>query len=1093
MTAASAPKESEASLPGGGFLLLITAASFLLGFACLGLVPMHVAAPVWPVNAFILAGALNRRRLGALVVMGAGFIGLLAAVLVEHGAPLMAVIDILEVGFCLVALHLARPAGADLTRFADLPIFLCLAGLAPALSGVAAAAAAGLNADSGHEFWLQWTSSGALGLLIVTPSVSALIKGPARDEAGWREGRRALLALAIGGLVLFGVRALHNEVADVLALAVLTIACAPAGPRVAALTLLGLAAVSTLRRLSPVYFPVPGLGPPLYPLAMEQAWLATLGLLLLPLSSLIEGHRRLSGELSLRLLQSEADRDALEGSGRLERLAGSMASIGYWRTDLRTNETVWSDEMARMLGFDPTAPRPPGLNVLKVIQTLVVEEDRARLMQLSESMRKDGEPWAFEARLIRANDGSCRTFSVRGEPIRDASGEVVAVLSVARDKTQEAQTLELLERSEALYRMVTEHSQDPVLHFAIDGTIRFASEAVKIYGYTPDQLVGCKAIDLVHPDDKTALAGFLAGLMAGGRPEALAYNDEFRILDASGGYHWVQGNPSLVFDAKGLPDGYVNSVRPIGARKAIEAELKASEARYRTIAERVSDIIAITPVSGRFLYVSPSIEATTGYKPEELVGTLWAQHIHPDDVEAAVAAYLNVMEERAEAAPIIRYRIRRKNGAWMWLEARPSALRDASGRFEAFLDVIRDASLQVALETELTAAKDAAEQVAAVKAEFLANMSHEIRTPLTAVLGFSEQLALQPELSPESREDLARIQHAGKTLLSIVNDILELSRLEAGRVQITRQPTELGGFFTDLVQMFAPMATAKALNLTLESDAPEKLVLDLDADHLRQVTLNLVGNALKFTEHGFVRIRVRHDAAASLLRVEVEDSGPGLDEAQLSNLFERFSQLETGSARRYAGSGLGLAICRGLIEAMDGRIGVDSRPGAGSTFFFEVEARVVQAAPFAPAQQGLDSASQAQGARVLVVDDNALNRELALRVLRSFGFEVDLATGGEEGVEAARLRAYDLIMMDVRMPRLDGPTAAALIRRECILNEKTPIVAFTADVDERLEKNTAHLFEGFVRKPLEVSQLFEVLNAVFDPDRPQMPVADMAD
>jgi signal transduction histidine kinase/CheY-like chemotaxis protein len=363
-----------------------------------------------------------------------------------------------------------------------------------------------------------------------------------------------------------------------------------------------------------------------------------------------------------------------------------------------------------------------------------------------------------------------------------------------------------------------------------------------------------------------------------------------------------------------------------------------------------------------------------------------------------------------------------------------------------------------------------AEQAARVKAEFLANMSHEIRTPLTSILGFASLLAAK-DLGEESGRYANRILGASRNLLALVNDVLDFSKLEAGGLEIKHKsgcPDQCG---RDTVDLFAAAAAAKSLTLSFEAERLPAYVT-ADFDRIRQVLMNLVGNAVKFTTAGGVRVSGRYDARTGALSYRVADTGPGLDAADRDKLFKRFSQVDAGVNRAHGGSGLGLAISKGLVEAMGGRIGVESRRGEGSTFWFEAPAPVAEAGPQDPAAN-VDMGAFL-GLKVLLVDDNPANRELIRSLLSPLGVALTTADGGEAATRASQLQAFQLILMDLRMPGVDGWTAARAIRGVAGPNRETPMLAFSADIAAD-DDAVLDVFEGVVRKPIEMAELLHAI------------------
>jgi signal transduction histidine kinase/ActR/RegA family two-component response regulator len=356
------------------------------------------------------------------------------------------------------------------------------------------------------------------------------------------------------------------------------------------------------------------------------------------------------------------------------------------------------------------------------------------------------------------------------------------------------------------------------------------------------------------------------------------------------------------------------------------------------------------------------------------------------------------------------------------------------------------------------------------KTEFLATMSHEIRTPLNSVLGFAQLLAARDDLSPDARRQVNLIDSAGAALVAVLDDILDFSRVEAGQIELQKKPTSAGDLVRDTVAIMAPEVRAKGLELEFDIVDPTQAHHDLDADRLRQVLINLLNNAVRFTGQGRISARLIIDpgAAADRLRFEIVDTGVGIALEKQALLFQRASA-DVALGRMPAGVGLGLAICRALVEAMGGKIGVDSVPGRGSCFWFELSARRVERAS-SPAPT---PATEAAVGRILVVDDHPINLEIAATLMTMAGYEVDQAESASQAIERARKTAYDLILMDMHMPEMDGLQATRAIRALPSPFGTTPIIAMSADaLPAQVERCYAAGMVDHIPKPVQRETLY---------------------
>ncbi|GJE60899.1 Sensor histidine kinase RcsC [Methylobacterium trifolii] len=779
---------------------------------------------------------------------------------------------------------------------------------------------------------------------------------------------------------------------------------------------------------------------------------------------------------------------AQESANHLLNMAEQLASIGNWRIDLGDGQPVWSDGLYEITGRDPGTP-PPHLSVFDQIYH---PDDRERLSVVVGEAIARAESFAFEARVLRP-DGALRNVIVRGTCETDSGGRTSGLFGVLIDVTERHRAEDAVHRSELRYRSLADAL--PLLVWTMrpsDGEATYLNAHFRDY-YGPIGTGRADRLARNHPEDAAAMEAAWTEAEDTGR----AYAGQWRIRCGDGTYRWhklslipvrLESDRGTVVEWLGTAldiDEIVSGrVAVEDARNLLRIALEAADAGTWDLDLRAG-ISTLSPESVR-MYGLPDTGEARGVTSAE-----WTALVHPDDVGDAWEAVRRAIDTAATYAAEFRVGDR-----WIYSRGRP--LYGPDGRpyrmVGLHLDITERKTAEAVLR-DLTgvaqAARAEAERASEAKSEFLAAMSHEIRTPLNGILGYADLLLEEHHVQGEDRRRLELIQGSGVALLTVVNDILDFSKIEAGQLTLDPVAFPLVSVIDNTVSIVRGSALKSSLGIDARIDPALPSYVVGDGNRLRQVLLNLLNNAVKFTPAGSVTLSVNHEGTGpegDRMRFSVTDTGIGIADAQQERLFKRFSQVDGSISRRFGGTGLGLVICRHLVTLMGGTIGCESREGAGSTFWFTLTLPRSQGpdAEQSAATSGTDRslnplADPAAAPRLLLVEDVPLNQELACAVLESQGYAVDVAGDGGAAialVEAAFAsgRGYDLVLMDVQMPGVDGLTATRRIRQLPRPACAVPIVAMTANVLPRqIEELRAAGMDDHVGKPFRRADLFATI------------------
>ncbi len=772
--------------------------------------------------------------------------------------------------------------------------------------------------------------------------------------------------------------------------------------------------------------------------------------------------------------------------------------LGTWAWNVQTNKTVFNKIWAAQLGYTLEELAPTTIGTW----TRLTHPDDLQKAKALLTPCLTGELSDYECELrMRHKDGHWVWILDRGRVMtHDADGKPLQMFGTHDDITKRKLAEKRLIERERTLQTILQTTADGFWIINSEGRLTEANAAYcSMSGYSSDEIVQLTIADLEVDETPADTNARIQRILSNGSD---IFETRHRAKD--GGIFDVEVSVTYL----NVDDGkMICFCRDITGRKCVQAALRESEAKYRALVEYANDIIYTLTPEGVFQYVSPNWTAILGHDPRDVKGCHFASYVHPDDV-ATCRTFLEAAVAGGPRPANIEYRIRHLDGSWRWHSSNGSVMRDSEGRVTQCIAIAHDitdrkrmedalrsanAELEQTVEAlasanktleEFTGAAEAANQS---KSEFLANMSHEIRTPMTAILGFSEMLRTEGDLSkaPSGRlKAIDTIQKNGNYLLDLINDILDLSKIEAGKLDVDRIACSPIEVLDEVVTLMRVRADAKNLPLQLEYATGIPEVFQCDPLRLRQILINLIGNAIKFTETGSVRVvaRIRQRVSKpAIMQIDVIDTGIGMTAEQTSKLFQPFSQADSSTTRRFGGTGLGLVISKRLAEMLGGDIVLHSEAGKGSTFSVMLEAGELEGVKLLtapeqatdkakPAPAVSDAASVRLDGRILLAEDGPDNQRLISFVLKKAGALVDTADNGQIAHDKAlaaceRGEPFDLILMDMQMPVMDGYEATLRLRAA---GYKGPIVALTAYAmagDDA--KCRAAGCDGYLTKPID--------------------------
>ena len=772
--------------------------------------------------------------------------------------------------------------------------------------------------------------------------------------------------------------------------------------------------------------------------------------------------------------------ERLRASEQLFRSIFENAQIGIAYFKIDSEEHRSNRTLQEMLGYSGEE-----LGSLGQWDEIVAPEERASgAERYAELVKGERDADEYEQRFIR-RDGRIVVAKEKFQLLRDAAGKPQYIVGLTEDITERKRAQESLKESEQLFRSIFENAQIGISIFDIDTQVHLTNRALQeMLGYRENELRRLEQWDeIVHTDERASGAKRYAALI-----EGIHDADEFenRYIHRDGRIIVGTGRFQLLRDAVGKPQYLVALTEDITERKRAEDALQESEQLFRSIFENAPVGISLYNVPKRQYFTNRALHEMLDCTSEDLNSVeKWDQLVHLDERASGAERYLDLLGGKS-GNDEWEQRLVRRDGSIVITDASFSVIRDTAGNPLYLLNMTKDVTDRKRAEADLVAAKEEAVAATKAKSDFLANMSHEIRTPMNAILGMTH-LAMKTELTEKQRDYLTKIKVAAQALLGIINDILDFSKIEAGKLEVENTEFRLDQVLEDLSSVVCQKAHDKNLELLISS--PKNLPRNLVGDPLRlgQILINLVNNAVKFTERGEVLVTLAlEEQLADRVKVKfsVRDSGIGMTREQSAKLFQAFSQADTSTTRKYGGTGLGLSISKRLVEMMEGSIWAESEPGAGSTFHFTAWFGI------GSEDTHMRFIPDLAGIRALVVDGNAWAREILTEALRGFALRADSVSSGEDAVREIAASdspdPYRLVLMDWHLPGMDGLQASRIIKRNHRLQHIPKIVMVTEFGREDIRTQAEEIgIDSYLLKPVNQSLLYDTLVDLFGFARPE--------
>ncbi len=710
-------------------------------------------------------------------------------------------------------------------------------------------------------------------------------------------------------------------------------------------------------------------------------------------------------------------------------------------SDLEGKILQANDAVSKLLGF-----RPDELIEQSLSRFISPEETREFTAALKEVVAKGV---TRDARLgPRSASGEVIPTTLNASALRDPDGRVIGAIGILRDMRE-------LDKARAYAESLIKFAPDPVFVSDLEGKILQANDAVsQLLGFRPDEVIEQSLSKFISPEETREFTAALREVVERGVTRDARLNPR----SASGEVIPTTMNASALRDGGGTVIGAIGILRDM-------RELDKARAYAESLIKFAPDPVFVSDLEGKILQTNDAVSQLLGFRPDEVIEQSLSRFISPEETREFTAALREVVERGVTRDA--RLNPRSASGETIATTLNASALRDPDGRVIGAIGILRDMR-------ELDKAREAAEIANRAKSQFLANMSHELRTPLNAIILYTE--LLRDEATDRKLDDflpdLGKIHGAAKHLLALINDVLDLAKIESGKLDLVPETFDVPAMIRDVVTTIQPLAQKNADRLEVE--CPDDLgSMHADPTKVRQSLFNLLSNACKFTENGVVRLEVSRDGSdGDRFVFRVTDTGIGMSPEHLGKLFKPFSQVDPSATRRFGGSGLGLAITRHFCQAMGGDIAVESAPGVGSAFTIRLPAGAGGGKADSKTRPAAPAPTPRPGDTVLVIDDDPTAREGLRQFLTRRGFRVEAAAGGEEGLRLARELRPLAVTLDVVMPGMDGWSVLTALKADPELAD-IPVVMLTMVDDRRTGLRLGAA--DYLTKPIEPDRLAAVL------------------